>query len=60
MAYSKAESIPRDRPESGRLHWIIGELQQTLLGTIPVLIDIFKPGTFGECPPYNTSSNSYR
>jgi hypothetical protein len=50
MAYGKAESIPRDQPGSGRLHGMIGELQQTLLRTLPVLIDRLSPGTFGECP----------
>jgi hypothetical protein len=50
MAYGKAESIPRDQPGSVRLHEMIGELQQTLLRTLPVLIDRLNPGTFGECP----------
>jgi hypothetical protein len=30
---------------------MIGELQQTLLRTLPVLIDRLNPGTFSECPP---------
>jgi len=51
MAYGKAESIPRDRPGSGRLHGMIRELQQTLLRTLPVLIDRLNPGTLGEYLP---------
>jgi len=61
MAYDKAENIPRDRPGSDRLHGMIRELQQTLLRTIPVLIEKLNPVTFGECAPlpYNKSSNPY-
>lgn len=46
MAYGKAEGIPRDRPGCGRLYGMIGELQKTLLRTIPLLIDRLNPGTF--------------
>jgi hypothetical protein len=60
MAYGKAVNIPQDRPGSARLRGMIGELQQTLLRTIPVLIDRLNTVNFGECAPYNKSSNSYR
>jgi methyl-accepting chemotaxis protein len=50
MAYGKAESIPRDRAGSVRLHGMIRELQKTLLRTLPLLIDRLNPGTFRECP----------
>lgn len=48
MAYGKAESIPKDRPGRNRLLGMVGDLQQTLLDTIPVLIDELNPGTFRE------------
>jgi hypothetical protein len=48
MAYGKAGSIPRDQQGSDRLLGLIGDLQQTLLGILPVLIDRLNPGTFSE------------
>jgi hypothetical protein len=48
MAHGKAESIPRDRPESATLHEMIRKLQQDLLYALPLLIDRLNPGTFGE------------
>ena len=50
MAYGKAKSLPPDRPSNDRLHGLIGALQQTLLETIPVLIDRLNPGTFSGLP----------
>ncbi|KAE9373805.1 hypothetical protein N431DRAFT_407513 [Stipitochalara longipes BDJ] len=46
MAYGKAGTIPQDRPGSLQLHRMIGELQQTLLRTIPDLIDRLNPVNF--------------
>jgi hypothetical protein len=47
-ASGKAERIPRDQPGIDILQALVGELQKTLLDTLPVLIDRLNPGTFGE------------
>jgi hypothetical protein len=48
MAYSKVETIPRAHPRSERLLRMAQDLQQTLLRTLPTLIDRLNPGTLGE------------
>ncbi len=50
MARSKAKNFPldRDRPDIIELHESIGKLQDTLIKTLPDLIDRLNPGTFGE------------
>jgi hypothetical protein len=55
MAYGKAETIPQDRAGSIQLQRSIRELQETLIRTIPELIDrLLNPANFGEfVPPVN-------
>ncbi len=48
IARNKAETFPMDskNPKSVQLHKSIQELQETLLRTLPVLINKLIPGTF--------------
>jgi hypothetical protein len=48
MAQNKAETFPMDskNPKSVQLHKSIQELQETLLRTLPALINKLIPGTF--------------
>lgn len=50
IARNKAETLPLESgyPKSVQLHKSIQELQETLLKTLPVLIDKLVPGTFRE------------
>jgi hypothetical protein len=51
MAQKKSRTFPLDdsNPESVRLHESVGELQKTLLRSLPDLIERLNPGTFREC-----------
>jgi len=55
MARNKAETFPLDskNPKSVQLHKSIQELQETLLRTLPALINKLIPGTFRK----NTTQN---
>jgi len=49
MAQDKAKTFPLGgKMESIRLHESVNELQQTLLRTLPDLIEKLNPGTFRE------------
>lgn len=49
IAQGRAETLSLDnRMESIRLHESVNELQQTLLRTLPDLIEKLNPGTFRE------------
>jgi hypothetical protein len=55
IAQNKAKTFPMDskNPKSVQLHQSIQELQETLLGTLPALINKLIPGTFRK----NTTQN---
>ncbi|KAK3312951.1 hypothetical protein B0H66DRAFT_569238 [Apodospora peruviana] len=48
IAWSKAKTFPldRDKPKSVKLHQNVEKLQETLLKTLPMLINKLVPGTF--------------